>query len=456
MRNTLKISLFFLVLVAVLLVIPNMVNAADLEANDETTLRNQINVATPDDVIVLTDNITVNGPIPVTGGKTITIDGQNFKITGSESWKTAGGSGDQSIFTAVSAGNTITLKNITLENGPKYGVQAFDNGSVILDNVTINNCSFGGVLVNGGTVTIKSLNLGLNGDPAKGYNGIELGKGNTTENPVLVMDGTIKSEQTENVVHLATNDNLTTYEVENGANAVNKIAVSGNKVVITDENDKVIYTSNEPVKGDGTPITGSEQGDTTAKYIVTIEVTNGQKTDTIEILVDENTVLNADDLNVKLNVQEGYTAKYYSDADNNALFDLDKAITANTNIYAVIEEDKEPSIPTDPDIDNPGDVDEPSTPGDETNPGEEVPAPGDETNPGEEVPAPGDETNPGEEVPAPGDETNPDEETTVPSEEVEQGEKDETPKTGVSTYIGVSAFVIVASVATIVVLKKKN
>lgn len=456
MRNTLKISLFFLVLVAVLLVIPNMVNAADLEANDETTLRNQINVATPDDVIVLTDNITVNGPIPVTGGKTITIDGQNFKITGSESWKTAGGSGDQSIFTAVSAGNTITLRNITLENGPKYGVQAFDNGRVILDNVTINNCSFGGVLVNGGTVTIKSLNLGLNGDPAKGYNGIELGKGNTTENPVLVMDGTIKSEQTENVVHLATNDNLTSYTVENGTNAVNKIAVSENKVVITDENDKVIYTSNEPVKGDGTPITGSEQGDTTAKYIVTINYVSGPKTDTINLLVEEGTVLNKADLDLKLNVGENYTSTYYVDDKNTTEFNFNETIKANTTIYAVVtEKSEDPSIPTDPDIDNPGDVEEPSNPGDPTNPGEEEPTtPGDET---EDPTVPSDEeetTNPSDEgeTTVPSDE----EETTVPSDETEQGEKDETPKTGVSTYIGVAAFVIVASVATIVVLKKRN
>ena len=59
--------------------------------------------------------------------------------------------------------------------------------------------------------------------------------------------------------------------------------------------------------------------------------------------------------------------------------------------------------------------------------------------------------DPTEEPPV--DEEKPAEET--PADETSE-EKDETPKTGVSTYIGIAAAIAVVSLATVVVIKKKN
>ena len=41
------------------------------------------------------------------------------------------------MFTAQLAAGKLTLKDINLNNGPKYGVQAYDGATVILNNVSI-------------------------------------------------------------------------------------------------------------------------------------------------------------------------------------------------------------------------------------------------------------------------------------------------------------------------------
>ena len=48
------------------------------------------------------------------------------------------------------------------------------------------------------------------------------------------------------------------------------------------------------------------------------------------------------------------------------------------------------------------------------------------------------------------------EEPTEPSEEIPADEKDETPKTGAPVYVGAAVVVAVLSLASIIVLKKKN
>ena len=60
------------------------------------------------------------------------------------------------------------------------------------------------------------------------------------------MNGTLTSEKDTNVIYIATNnDKLTNFEVKNTENTVDKILVDGNKVVITDPNNKVLFESNE-------------------------------------------------------------------------------------------------------------------------------------------------------------------------------------------------------------------
>ena len=103
------------------------------------------------------------------------------------------------MFTAQLADGKLTLKNINLNNGPKYGVQAYDGAIVILDNVSITGFKYGGVLVNGGNVEVRDLHLGYNGTDAN--NGIEIDKGAAaTNNPTLTMNGTLTSESNENIV----------------------------------------------------------------------------------------------------------------------------------------------------------------------------------------------------------------------------------------------------------------
>lgn len=393
MRNTLKIALFFVIVLAVLLFVPSICNAANLEASDEATLLSQISSASENDVIVLTSDIELSSNVAVTINKNITIDGQGqYKLYATDDWYNQKESGDQSLIT-VHNGSTVTLKDITLTHSQKYGVQAFNGGAVILDNVTVSDCKFGGVLVNGGTVTVKSVNLGSN--LGSEYNGIELGKGGTvTNNPTLIMDGEIASAESE-VINIATNDNLTAFTVQNTENTSNKIAVVGNQVVITDSENNVVYTSNDPVADNpDKTITGTENSSTgtpvtTEKYIITVNV-DGK---TVEFVLEGST-LTADDILAKINLDADSVEGYYKEAEYTNAYDFSSAVTANTEIYVKLAEEE-------------------TTTGDE-------------------------------------------EETVDPSEDEKVDEKDETPKTGVSNYIGIAAAIAVVSLATIVVIKKKN
>ena len=60
------------------------------------------------------------------------------------------------------------------------------------------------------------------------------------------MNGHLTSTESDNVVYIATNNPaLTTFDVENTDTSDYKILVQGNKVVRTDENNEVLYVSNE-------------------------------------------------------------------------------------------------------------------------------------------------------------------------------------------------------------------
>lgn len=394
MRNTLKITLFFVVLVAVLLLVPSMVNAADVATGDD--LVSAVNNATDNEVINLTTDVTLTTAVEVSN-KTITINGNGFSIIGTENLQGVSSAKNQTLVTAME-GSKVTLQNVTLKDSPKYGVQAYNGGHVVLDKVTINNCQYGGVLNNGAKVEIIDLTLGYNGKDSN--NGIEMGKGQllpTEIKPVLVMNGTLKSEQKENVIYIASNDELTEFEVENTETSTDKLYISDNKVVVTDENNSVKFESNE---SDRTTANSGEEF--VPNPVVTLNV---QESETpIKFEVKKGTVFTKADLEAKVTVPENYQYDgFYIDAEYKTAFDFRTEINEDTTIYVKFTPAgpiEEPTDPTDP-----SDTEEPTTPSEE---------------------------------------------------EPVDGEKDETPKTGVSTYIGVAAFVVVASVATMVVLKKKN
>src|SRR5699024_10156451 len=174
--------------------------------------------ADPGATVELQNNITITKPVVI--AKEITIDGNGYTVTGSSDWTST--SGNQTMFTAQLSDAKLTLKNIKLQNGPKYGVQSYDGATVILDNVSITGFKYGAVLVNGGKLEVKNLHLGYNGTNSN--NGIEIDKGAAaTNNPTLIMNGTLTTDTNENVVHAAENGYLTEFTITNTSNTTNKV-----------------------------------------------------------------------------------------------------------------------------------------------------------------------------------------------------------------------------------------
>ena len=119
MKNTIKFMLFLTLTVLALFCIPNFTNAASTEtATDESTLKSAIENVDDGGTVEIQNNITVTGPIVIQ--KKLTIDGNGYTISGSTDWTST--SGNQTMFTAQFSAGQLTLKDIDLNNGPKYGV----------------------------------------------------------------------------------------------------------------------------------------------------------------------------------------------------------------------------------------------------------------------------------------------------------------------------------------------
>ncbi len=287
-----KINFFATLFIAVFALGVVNVSAKEIPVTDEATFRDALNSAVTGDTVVLNNSITLSSKdnAPEVTGKEITIDGKDFTITG---WRDEAGSllSDQSIITA-GANGIVHLKNVTLTNAQKYGVQAFNGGYVSLENVTINNCRYGGILLNAGTIEVISLNLGFNGQNPDGQggilnNGIEVSTSvNLTDPnaiPSIIMNGTINSTEKDNVIYFASdaNDNTTGFIVENTDSTTDKILVNGTTAVITDANNEIKYESNE--LKEGTVFEGED-------YTPNIEVTDPvePETPTDEVKNEEN------------------------------------------------------------------------------------------------------------------------------------------------------------------------
>ena len=337
MKKTVKIMLILTFALLALLCIPSFSNAAATEtATDESTLKSAIENVDDGGTVEIQNNITVTGPIVVQ--KKLTIDGNGYTISGSTDWTST--SGNQTMFTAQLGAGHLTLKDIDLNNGPKYGVQAYDGATVILNNVSITGFRYGGVLVNGGNLEIIDLHLGTNGTGAN--NGIEIDKGaSATNNPTLTMNGTLSSDTTENVIRPADNGNLTEFTVTNTENTTNKIVVAGDKVVLTDENNNVISES-------VIPESVTTNTDEAKKVIVTLMI-GGEAAK--QITVDEGATITADLLKEDVKIEEGYEIEgFYTEQEYKNKFDFDTKLTADTTIYARIAEIKaeEPEKPAEP------------------------------------------------------------------------------------------------------------
>lgn len=243
--KTCKKIILFLVAIALCLVLSNgFCLAATRTVGTEQDLISAINDSVNGDVIELSNDIALTKPIEITG-KSITILGNGHTVTRIDTnWTPNGSNG--TLITVGGNGSTLTLVNMTLTGSQKYGAQSYNGAHLILDSVNVSGNGFGGVLVNAGTLEIKNLTLGKNGNPSN--NGIEIAKGSGVtgdNNPILIMNGRLSSSEKENVIYLAENDELISFEVRNTDSTTNKILVQGHKVVITDENNVILYESNE-------------------------------------------------------------------------------------------------------------------------------------------------------------------------------------------------------------------
>ena len=326
MKKTIKLILFLLSVAIIAFIIPNFSNAATL-VYDEESLNNEISSADSGATITLQNDITVTKPIVI--AKELTIDGNGHNVVGSNDWTST--SGNQTMFTAQFSDAKLTLKNIKLKNGPKYGVQSYDGATVILDTVSISGFRYGAVLANGGNVQVKNLHLGENGTGAN--NGIEIDKGaSATNNPTLIMDGILTTESNENVVRVAENGYLTEFTVTNTSNTTNKVVLAGNKVVLTDSADNIISETVVPDKA--TPNVDTQ------KLIVTIFYNNI----TNKITIDSGEKISADLLKSHINLEEDQVVDgFYTDANYTTEFNFDNPINSDTSVYAKISKvEKQP------------------------------------------------------------------------------------------------------------------
>ena len=302
MKKTLKFILFFIITAIFAIIIPNISNATNSTTNsahDEESLNSIVSSADPGTTITLDNDITITKPIVI--AKELTIDGNGHNVVGSNDWTST--SGNQTMFTAQFSDAKLTLKNINLKNGPKYGVQSYDGANVILDNVSITGFKYGGVLVNGGKVEVKKLHLGINGSGEN--NGIEIDKGaSATNNPTLVMNGVLTTESNENVIRAAENGHLTEFTITNSSSTTNKVVLAGNKVVLTDSNNNVISETTVPDKA-------TANADVT-QHIVTIFADDV----TYKITVNSGEKITADLLNSHIKLEDNQQIDgYYTDSN---------------------------------------------------------------------------------------------------------------------------------------------
>lgn len=321
MKKTTKFLIFFLLIFSSLLILTNTTKAAETEnATDESSLISAIQNVDDGGTVEIQNNITVTQPIVIQ--KTLTIDGNGYTISGSTDWTST--SGNQTMFTAQFAAGKLTLKDINLNNGPKYGVQSYDGATVILNNVSITGFRYGGVLANGGNVEIIDLHLGYNGTNAN--NGIEIDKGAAaTNNPTLTMNGTLTSDSNENVVRVADNGYLTEFTITNTESTENKVVIAGDKVVLTDENNNVISETTVPETI--TPNTDAEA--------IVITLIHGEKTE--KIATEKGTTITEAFLKEYITVEDGYEIDgFFTDDKYTDKFDFSKTLDADTTIYAKI------------------------------------------------------------------------------------------------------------------------
>ncbi len=339
MKNLKNFILFFVLLVVALILIPNLSNAESASVGSEEDLLEAIENADNGDVITLTNSISLSAPIEL-NNINITINGAGNTITKDDDWQPKGANGT---FITAGEGATLNLVNINLTNSQKYGVQAYNGGYVILDNVNISNCGYGGVLVNAGTVEVRKVYLGHNGREDSN-NGIEIAKSATLSGdpsePILKMNGTISSDQTKNVIYVDVNDPVANFQVVNEPDSPNKIFLNDNKLVVTNQNNEIIFESDE--------IEDLEL--TIENYARNITLTVNLMEQSINITIQEGSTLSEDEVRSYIDLNSlglgNYTLDgFYVDKDFTTAYDFTQVFEDDTTIYAKLTLVEQPSEP---------------------------------------------------------------------------------------------------------------
>ena len=374
MSRTVKIALLFAIVLLALLLVPGISNAATINVpEDNANLFEAVKGANDGDVINITENVELSQVMEIY--KDITINGNGNMVTAAEGML-GGESSPSNNFSMVTVmpGAEVILTDLGLENSPKYGVQVYDGGRVTLDGVTVKNCAYGGVLVNAGTIEIKDLALEANG--ADNANGVEISKGKSIEGstnvPNVIMNGTLTATNQTGVVRIADDANDATTEVrfENTENTVNKILIDDKTLVVTDENNDILYTSE--IKND-VQTSGDE-------YLEDFNVTLyfAETDETVVFTVSEGTALTVAEVEAKIDLAKLGLADYevdglYADEKFETEFDFSAVISEDTSIYVKLA--KVADVPEEP-TDKPG-TDDPTQGGNNTEEEIENPQTGD-------------------------------------------------------------------------------
>lgn len=330
MNYTKKILLLVIILIGMLLLIPNICNAASFSVSDEATLRDAISKLSSSEAntITLTKSITISDPLPdIT--KDVTINGDGFTISGDENWYNSKKNGNQSIITSTEG--TLILKNIILKHGPKQGAQAYGNGTLILDGVTISDCKYTGLIANGGKIEIRDLNLYTNA-------GIEVGKSTTnqaTTNPNIVMNGTLKTISKVLIYEDPTTKSPLTIINEEGSK--NKLFITNDSIFITDSNNAIIYET----KNNGNIEINNP--DMAEENFVTVNINYNELSK--KLVVTKNDTLSKYDLSDVKNIEGKVFANFVK--GDNEIFSEDTPITEDIELTAVYKE-QETQSPSNP------------------------------------------------------------------------------------------------------------
>lgn len=374
MSRTVKIALLFAIVLLALLLVPGISNAATINVpEDNANLFEAVKGANDGDVINITENVELSQVMEIY--KDITINGNGNMVTAAEGML-GGESSPSNNFSMVTVmpGAEVILTDLGLENSPKYGVQVYDGGRVTLDGVTVKSCAYGGVLVNAGTIEIRDLALEANG--AGNANGVEISKGKSIEGstnvPNVIMNGTLTATNQTGVVRIADDANDATTEVrfENTENTVNKILIDDKTLVVTDENNDILYTSE--IKND-VQTSGDE-------YLEDFNVTLyfAETDETVVFTVSEGTALTVAEVEAKIDLAKLGLADYevdglYADEKFETEFDFSAVISEDTSIYVKLA--KVADVPEEP-TDKPG-TDDPTQGGNNTEEEIENPQTGD-------------------------------------------------------------------------------